>query len=95
MVSTYRLAEHLKKVAHINVRNVGTVAGNLMMKWSHNDFESDVFNLLECIGVQLDIISSTGEHTLYSPRDFLEANMDKRVLFSVSFPKLYGDYRFW
>ncbi len=66
-----------------------------MMKWAHNDFESDVFNLLECVGVQINVISSNGEQNMYSPRDFLDVNMDKKVVLFISFPKIYGDIKFW
>ncbi|KOB78981.1 Antennal aldehyde oxidase, partial [Operophtera brumata] len=41
---------HLLKVAHIPVRNIGTLAGNLVLKHQHPDFQSDIFILLECVG---------------------------------------------
>ncbi len=89
-----RLAEHLKKVANTNVRNVGTVAGNLMMKHAHNDFESDVFNLLESVGAQLSIMNTTREQSLYTPREFLDISMDKKVLYFIFFPQLDETYKF-
>ncbi len=90
-----RLAEHLKKVANTNVRNVGTVAGNLMMKHAHNDFESDIFNLMECVGAQISIMNTRREQALYSPREFLDIDMNKKILYFVSLPKLDSSYRFW
>ena len=44
------VATHLKKVANVSVRNVGTIAGNLMLKRAHNAFPSDVFTLLVASG---------------------------------------------
>ncbi|XP_049875547.1 uncharacterized protein LOC126373432 [Pectinophora gossypiella] len=44
-----KLYEHLDLVAHIPVRNIGTVAGNLMLKHRLPTFSSDIFLLLESI----------------------------------------------
>ncbi|XP_050550483.1 uncharacterized protein LOC118267443 isoform X2 [Spodoptera frugiperda] len=51
----YKLYEHLDLVAHIPVRNIGTVAGNLMTKYRLHAFSSDIFLLLETIGAVLVI----------------------------------------
>lgn len=34
---------------------VGTIAGNLMIKHTHNSFSSDIFLLLETVGAQLTL----------------------------------------
>ncbi|XP_026318629.1 xanthine dehydrogenase 1-like [Hyposmocoma kahamanoa] len=47
--------QHLKLVAHIAVRNIGTIAGNLMIKHQHNEFPSDIFLLLETVGAELTL----------------------------------------
>ncbi len=90
-----RLADHLQKVANTNVRNVGTIAGNLMLKHAHNDFESDVFNLLECVGAQISIMTSSREQSLHSPRDFLDVDMTKKIIYFISFPMIDASYKFW
>ncbi|KAJ2951524.1 hypothetical protein O0L34_g13676 [Tuta absoluta] len=50
-----KFVDHLKLVAHVPVRNLGTIAGNLMIKYQHNEFPSDVFLLFETVGAQLTI----------------------------------------
>ncbi|VVC98271.1 unnamed protein product, partial [Leptidea sinapis] len=49
------LYNHLQLVAHIPVKNIGTIAGNLMTKHRHNDFKSDIFLLLETVGANVTI----------------------------------------
>ncbi|KAF6024631.1 hypothetical protein EB796_017075 [Bugula neritina] len=48
-------ASYLDKVANLQIRNMGSWAGNLMMKHKHRDFISDVFTLLECVGATLNV----------------------------------------
>ncbi|XP_073946531.1 uncharacterized protein [Choristoneura fumiferana] len=50
-----KLRQHLLMVAHIPVRNLATIAGNLMVKYQHRDFQSDVFLLLEAVGAYITI----------------------------------------
>ncbi len=66
-----------------------------MMKIDHAGFASDVFNLLEAVGATINVLSTTGEQTLLTPLDFLDEDMDKKVVLFVSFPKLDSTYRFW
>ncbi|XP_075982387.1 uncharacterized protein LOC142980699 [Anticarsia gemmatalis] len=47
------LYDHLDRVAHIPVRNIGTLAGNLALKNSDPCFQSDIFLLLDCVGATL------------------------------------------
>ncbi|XP_026741879.1 xanthine dehydrogenase-like [Trichoplusia ni] len=44
-----KIHAHILKVAHIPVRNVASIAGNLMLKNQNNSFSSDVFLLLETV----------------------------------------------
>ncbi|PZC72995.1 hypothetical protein B5X24_HaOG210193 [Helicoverpa armigera] len=48
-----QLYEHILKVAHFPIRNVASIAGNLMIKNQHNWFASDIFLLLETVGGQV------------------------------------------
>ena len=41
-----QIGRHLSKVANVSVRNIGSWVGNLMTKYFHGDFPSDVFLLL-------------------------------------------------
>ena len=49
------LVKHIDLVAHVPVRNVGTIAGNLATKHKHNEFPSDVFLMLESIGAKITL----------------------------------------
>ena len=48
-----QVAAHLKMVANTSVRNVGSLAGNLMLKKAHPEFASDVFVLLAAVGASI------------------------------------------
>nr|CAI5836488.1 unnamed protein product [Callosobruchus analis] len=74
------IAEHILLVAHVPVRNIGTMAGNLMIKHTHNDFPSDIFLLLETFKATLSIVDTSDEEILCSPQDFLRINMFKKVI---------------
>lgn len=49
------MAKHIRKVANLPVRNVGTIGGNLMIKHQHPEFPSDLFLLLETVGAKLTV----------------------------------------
>ncbi|XP_031636493.1 xanthine dehydrogenase-like [Contarinia nasturtii] len=85
------LAKHIDLVAHVPVRNAGTIAGNLCIKHAHNEFSSDIFLLLETIGAHLKIASIDGLVRTYSPKEFLSLDMLQKVILSVVFPKLAPD----
>lgn len=55
------LAEHVTMVAHVAVRNVGTLAGNLSLKHQHHEFPSDLYLILETVGAQLTISIKVSE----------------------------------
>lgn len=50
------LAEHVSKVANSPVRNAASWAGNLIMKYNHQDFPSDLYVILETVGAVLDLV---------------------------------------
>nr|CAH7725832.1 unnamed protein product [Callosobruchus chinensis] len=74
------MAEHIVLVAHVPVRNIGTMAGNLMIKHMHNDFPSDIFLILETFKATLSIVDTSDEEILCSPQDFLRINMFKKIM---------------
>ena len=37
------------------IRQIGTIAGNLMIKHAHHDFPSDIFVTLEGLGAKINI----------------------------------------
>ncbi|TRY76734.1 hypothetical protein TCAL_11871 [Tigriopus californicus] len=89
-----QMAKHIKKVANTNVRNVGSVGGNLMLKHAHKDFPSDIFALLEAAQAKIGVKSTTGEILMYSPVDWLSVSMDKKILLFINFPKFTSKHRF-
>ncbi|GFO17429.1 xanthine dehydrogenase/oxidase [Plakobranchus ocellatus] len=84
------MSKHLKAVANVMVRNVGCIAGNLMIKYWHKEFPSDVFLILECVGAQVEIFSSAfSKRETTSMMDFLnKVDMTDSVLTAVILPCL-------
>ncbi|CAG9761736.1 unnamed protein product [Ceutorhynchus assimilis] len=93
-----KMADHLDLVAHVPVRNIGTLAGNLMIKHHHNEFPSDVFLILETVAATLVIVDVDQNETRVSPQEFLEVDMNKKVLKQILLPAygpeyFYGSYK--
>ncbi|XP_026330716.1 indole-3-acetaldehyde oxidase-like isoform X3 [Hyposmocoma kahamanoa] len=88
-----KLHEHLDLVAHIPVRNIGTIAGNLMLKHRQPTFSSDVYLLLESTGAVLTIASKESV-TEVLPEQFLHLNMTGKVITHVKLPPLSHNYEF-
>ncbi|CAG4933330.1 unnamed protein product [Parnassius apollo] len=87
------LYEHLTLVAHIPVRNLGTVAGNLMIKHEHREFPSDIFVLFETVGAQITIMNSNGARKTVTLQGFLKENMRGKIILNVLLPPLNKDYK--
>ncbi|XP_046360648.2 indole-3-acetaldehyde oxidase-like isoform X2 [Haliotis rufescens] len=79
-------ASHVAVIANTGVRNLGSWAGNLMLKNLHTEFPSDVFTIFETVGATLTIGSSDGTETSYSLIDFLNLDMKGKVILSVTLP---------
>ncbi|CAG7707626.1 unnamed protein product [Allacma fusca] len=82
------VCKHWKRVANISVRNAGTLAGNLMLKHDHKEFQSDIFLVLETIGAMLTIASSPSLQNMWTVEDFLNMNMQGKIIYSVHLPAL-------
>ncbi|XP_047508503.1 xanthine dehydrogenase/oxidase-like isoform X1 [Pieris napi] len=82
------LNEHLKEVAHIAVQNLGTIAGNLMIKHNKKDFPSDIFLILETVGAALTILQPSGNKKIISLSSFLQENMRSKIIYNVVLPPL-------
>ncbi|KAJ8949770.1 hypothetical protein NQ318_018999 [Aromia moschata] len=89
-----QMAEHIDLVANVPVRNIGTLAGNLMTKHDHNEFPSDIFLLLETFEAQLVIVDSAEREISISPKDFLKTDMNKRVIKSIILKQYDSTYKF-
>nr|QIJ45704.1 aldehyde oxidase [Glyphodes pyloalis] len=80
--------EHMDLVAHIPVRNIGTIGGNLYMKYSNNDFQSDVFLLFETVGAMLTIAEAPKKTNVISLTEFLKTDMKGKIIVNVLLPPL-------
>ncbi|KAJ0176240.1 hypothetical protein K1T71_008414 [Dendrolimus kikuchii] len=78
--------DHMDLVAHIPVRNIGTIAGNLCLKYANNSFQSDVFLLFETVGAMLTIGQGVFQTTTVTLPDFLKTNMKGKVIINVMLP---------
>ncbi|CAB3227797.1 unnamed protein product [Arctia plantaginis] len=80
--------DHMDLVAHIPVRNIGTIGGNLFIKYENNDFQSDLFLLFETVGGMVTIAESTSVQKTISFTDFVQADMKRKVIINVMLPPL-------
>ncbi|XP_059608173.1 xanthine dehydrogenase-like [Phlebotomus argentipes] len=83
-----QMAKHFERIANVAVRNVGTIAGNLSIKYRHKEFVSDIFVLLEAIGATVTIISSIGSIKIMRVADFLKISMKNRIIVRITLPSL-------
>ncbi|XP_019627736.1 PREDICTED: xanthine dehydrogenase/oxidase-like [Branchiostoma belcheri] len=84
------LAEHLRKVANVSVRNVGSWAGNLMMKHAYPEFPSDVFTIMEAAGAKVTLGWKDDSQTV-AVTDFLKTDMNGKVILSLEIPPASPD----
>ncbi|XP_038212836.1 nicotinate hydroxylase hnxS-like [Zerene cesonia] len=82
------LWDHMDLVAHIPVRNIGTIGGNLILKHANNEFQSDLFVLLEAVGGMITIAEGVGRYSIMSLMDFLKTDMNNKVIMNVLLPPL-------
>eukprot|EP01018_Ginkgo_biloba_P033813 Gb_38126 [translate_table: standard] len=84
------------QVASPQVRNVGCVAGNLMMAHEHPDFVSDVATLLMAAETKLTICSaySNGLQEVVDLEQFFGMQMEGKVITEIKIPALPVNSRF-
>ncbi|XP_065332782.1 uncharacterized protein LOC135934747 [Cloeon dipterum] len=87
------LGDHFDLVAHVPVRNVGTLAGNLSIKHAHPDFPSDVFMTLDAVGATLNIMDISGIIQNVTMVDFLLLGMNKKIILSIQFTRKDNPHR--
>ncbi|CAH0677124.1 unnamed protein product [Chilo suppressalis] len=80
--------DHLQLVAHIPVRNLASIAGNLMIKHQHREFTSDIFLLLETVGAELTIRHYRGLQQSVSMQQYLRLDMRGKVILKIAIPPL-------
>ncbi|XP_045464415.1 indole-3-acetaldehyde oxidase-like [Harmonia axyridis] len=88
------VADHIDLVAHVAVRNIGTIAGNLMLKHLHNEFPSDIFLLLETFGARLVIVDTNGTEVNKTLAEFLKFEMKKKVIKTIQLKALTNYHKY-
>ncbi|XP_026741651.1 abscisic-aldehyde oxidase-like [Trichoplusia ni] len=81
-----KLYNHIELVAHIPIRNVGTIGGNLMIKHTYTVFQSDIFLLLDTVGAQLTISDYKGKQEVVTMQHFLTIDMKGKVIINIMLP---------
>ncbi|KAK6190255.1 hypothetical protein SNE40_002166 [Patella caerulea] len=80
------IALHLEKIGTTSIRNLGTWAGNLMLKHKHPEFISDIYVIFEAMKTLLVIVDSTGKEMNYDIADFLKLDMTGKVITMAIIP---------
>ena len=91
------LLDNLVYVASPAIKDVATWAGNIMTKYQHREFESDMFTMLEALGVNVKIVHKENGNTkteLLTPAELLKIGMERKVIQSIIFPKLTHSHAF-
>lgn len=88
------LAHHIDLIASVPVRNIGSIAGNLMIKHAHHEFPSDLFLMLETAGTQIHILDKPGSKQSMMLQDFLKTDMRHKIIYSVVLPSLSDEYEY-
>ncbi|XP_045499508.1 indole-3-acetaldehyde oxidase-like isoform X1 [Colias croceus] len=80
--------DHLELVAHVPVRNIGTIGGNLVLKNKHHDFPSDVFLLLETVQGCVTTVDNNKKETVTRAKDFVQMDLSNKLVINVKLPPL-------
>ena len=84
----------LQYVASTAVRELGSIAGNLMLKHKHPEFQSDVFNLLEVVGAKITVADNTSSQKEYLPSTWLKTDMKKKIILHITLPTIQKSHVF-
>ncbi|XP_049875312.1 uncharacterized protein LOC126373278 [Pectinophora gossypiella] len=82
------VAKHLDLVAHMPVRKIGSLAGNLMVKHAMPDYQSDVFLLLTAIGADVTIRRKNGNRNTLTMLEFLKYDMVGALMVNIELPPM-------
>ena len=86
-----QLSHHISKIGNISVRNAASWSGNLMMKYNHQDFPSDVFICFETIGATLTLVGPDvfTPPIVCTPAQLLSvSSLNGKLFYSVGFKPL-------
>jgi xanthine dehydrogenase/oxidase len=91
------LLKHLKRVAHNQVRNIGSVAGNLMLTHAHGEFASDISTILMAAEAKLRVgfAWENGDEHVISLEQFFNLSLDGAVIVEIFIPVMKASARFF
>ncbi|XP_068204134.1 uncharacterized protein [Palaemon carinicauda] len=90
-----RIKHHWSQVANVSVRNIGSWAGNLMMKHQHREFPSDIFLTLLAADAKLMIQNQNSlTPDSVSLERFLQIDMTRSIIVSMSLPPIPDETKF-
>ncbi|XP_014098505.3 uncharacterized protein [Bactrocera oleae] len=78
-----QLWNHFDLIANLPVRNMGTLAGNLIMKHNHNDFPSDVYIVFEALNAQVVLQESVVKEKAVTMAKFLKTEMNGKIIRAI------------
>ncbi|XP_050344388.1 xanthine dehydrogenase/oxidase-like [Nymphalis io] len=79
-------AKHLDLVAQMPVRNIGSLAGNIMLKHIKPSYRSDVFLLFEAVGATVTIRGGGNERVSLGLPEFLKYDMKGKLILNFELP---------
>ena len=85
------IANHLAKIANKSIRCAGTWSGNLVMKYLHKDFPSDVFVCLETINASVCLVgpNKTSPPVYLTPLELMQLpNLNGKIIYSLNLKPL-------
>ncbi|XP_063993360.1 uncharacterized protein LOC135171019 [Diachasmimorpha longicaudata] len=87
-----QMADHVDLIASVPIRNIGTLAGNLMIKHQHNEFPSDLFLILETAGAKIHILEGRGQERVFNLMEFIEMDMNHKIIYRIVLPALETEH---
>eukprot|EP01119_Soliformovum_irregulare_P002161 TRINITY_DN1231_c0_g1_i2.p1 TRINITY_DN1231_c0_g1~~TRINITY_DN1231_c0_g1_i2.p1 ORF type:complete len:732 (-),score=224.06 TRINITY_DN1231_c0_g1_i2:1885-3753(-) len=91
------LTKHMNKIAGHQIRNAGSILGNLMIVHAHKDFPSDMFTIMLGANATVMVGSSAGVSELTLP-ELAHADMKGKLVLSIKIPfskkgQVYKSYK--
>ncbi|XP_039757164.1 indole-3-acetaldehyde oxidase-like isoform X3 [Pararge aegeria] len=83
---------HLELVAHVPVKNIGTIGGNLAMKNANHDFPSDVFLLFETVNAIVTIVDRNLKQSELNLQKFLTTALKDKLILNVKIPPISTNF---
>ncbi|KAG5676997.1 hypothetical protein PVAND_006788 [Polypedilum vanderplanki] len=92
----HEIVKHFDKIGNPALRNVATLAGNLMLKYNYLQFPSDIYMIMETIGAKLSLLSAPDDNlNPLNPSDFVNVSMRRKVIGKIIFPALDSEQSFF